>query len=152
MVEKQDEQVLAAFIAEERTAIAQALTVSAQRAALAQEAVRLHAQLATVVDAGDVALDDSLHHLVGVVEQHRALTADSVVAWGEVEPVVLAGMELIAAFREAVAPVVEAMALTVKNLSPLLALTDREVEARAAALVATRNVTLATGAVRFATQ
>jgi len=152
MAQIEQEQIVADLLAEERIAVETARALSARRAALAQEALGFDQALGAVVEAGNAAIDESLHHLLGVVDQHRALTADALVEWGEVEPVVLAGIALIGAFREAVAPVIEAMARNVRHLAPLLGVVDAEIEARAAALLAARNAALATEATRHPLQ
>ncbi len=140
------------FLGEERAAIAQAIAVSARRAALAQEAVRLHAQIGAVAVAGDAALAEALRQLFGLASQERSQTPGALVAWSDVEPVVLAALETITAFREAALPVVDAMAQAIKHTAALLATTDEEIELRATALLAGRNAALAQGAARFPIQ
>jgi len=51
-----------------------------------------------------------------------------------------------------VRPVVEAMAENVRAMATLLAVVDAEIEARAVALLATKNVELATEAIRLPLQ
>jgi len=152
MAHLEQEQVLADFLSEERLAVTEAHTLSERRVVLAREVMRLDAQLTDVAAAGDAALLDALRPVWDLATQHHAKGPGALVAWGEVEPVVIAAIEAVGAFRQQVRPVVEAMAENVRAMATLLAVVDAEIDARAVALLATKNVELATEAIRLPLQ
>ena len=146
------EALLADFATQERQADDAVLALSAQRAALADEFMRLNKVLGDVAEAGDATLAESLGQLFYFARSHRAQGPDEMVRWAEVEALVLTAFTVVGDFRQVVKPVVEAMSLSTRNMATLLDVADREIEARAALLVAAQHVQLAAEAVRFPVQ
>jgi len=146
------EQVVACFLAEERRATAEVHALSARRAALAQEAMRLNQVLVTVTQSADAVVAEGMRDLWYCATHSRALEAGEPIVWGDVESIVLAGVEAMWSFRQALAPVVEAMAANTRNMGQLLQVTDSEIQQRAELLVAGERTVMAGQASRYPIQ
>ncbi len=149
MAHVEQEQVLADFVSEERVAAEEAGALSARRTALAQEAVRLNQVLVSVTQAGDAVVADALRDLWHCATHNHALDAGEPIVWSDIQDIVLAGVEALGSFRQAVAPVVEAKAANTRNMGHLLEVTDAEIHQRAELLVAKERTIMAGEAVRF---
>jgi len=145
---------LAALADEHHAATEQSRTMAEERAILGAQALTLAAALTVTARRHDDDLAHALRALAAPLEACRAREdAGQPTEWTrDVAPLVDAISDATALFRAEYTALVELTAQYVARVGGVITVTQAEIDARAAELVAARNATLATEAARFPIQ
>jgi len=153
MVDKQDEQVLASVMGDERAAAARVAAISARRSEMAREALALQQQLARLALAADAVVKEALGDLFLTANQVRVPdNTQAAVSWSEISVVVANAIAAMGEYRRTLAPVTDLAGQVIAQIAPLLAVTESEIEQRADLLVEARTNALAAQAAHYPAQ
>jgi hypothetical protein len=153
MVDKQDEQVLASVMGDERAAAARVAAISARRSEMAREALALQQQLARLALAADAVVKEALGDLFLTANQVRVPdNTQAAVSWSEISAVVANAIAAMGEYRRTLAPVTDLAGQVIAQIAPLLAVTESEIEQRADLLVEARTNALAAQAAHYPAQ
>jgi len=153
MVDKQDEQVPASVLAEERAAAARVAAISARRTGLARDALAMQQQLTIIARDADAVVAEALADLFVTATQVRVPdNTQAAVSWPEVEAVLTNCAAAMGEYRRALAPVMDLAGQVIGQMAPLLAVSEGEIEQRAELLVEARTNALAAQAAHYPAQ
>ncbi len=154
ITDAESQQFIAALADEHHAATEKRQTIADERAILGAQALTLAAALTSTARRHDDDLAQALRALAAPLEACRAREdAGEPTEWTrDVAPLVDAISGTTALFRAEYTALVELTVAYVTAVGSVITITQAEIDARAAELVATRNATLATEAARFPIQ
>jgi len=154
ITDAESQQFIAALAAAHDAAVEKRQTIAAQRASLGAQALTLAETLTATARRHDDDLTQALRALAAPLEACRAREdAGEPTEWRrDVAPLVDAISDTATLFRAEFTALAELTAQYVARVGGVITITQAEIDARAAELVAVRNVTLATEAARFLVQ
>ncbi len=144
---------LADLRAAEQAAAARVAAISVRRSEMAREALALQQQLTIIARDADAVVAEALDDLILTANQVRVPdNTQAAVSWPEVEAVLTNCAATMGEYRRALAPVMDLAEQVIGQMTPLLAVTEGEIEQRAELLVEARTNALAAQAAHYPAQ